>query len=50
MLLVERWSDRADLDRLLAEKVVPAPPTCNALLKRPFDPAADTLRVALADG
>lgn len=50
VLLVERWSDWADLDRLLTEKVVPALPAYNALLKRPFDPATDTLRVAVADG
>jgi len=49
VLLVERWRDWADLDRLLTEKVVPALPIYNALLRRPFDPAADTARVTLSD-
>lgn len=47
VLLVERWEDFAKLDRLLAEKVVPALPVYNALLARPFDPVRDTLRIAL---
>jgi len=50
VLLVERWRDWADLDRLLTEKVVPALPTYNALLKRPFDPATDTARITLFEG
>jgi len=45
--IVERWKQWRDLDALLAEKVVPALPTYNALLKRPFDPALDTLRVCV---
>lgn len=48
VLLVERWSDFSKLDRLLAEKVVPALPTYNALLERDFDPERDTVRIALA--
>jgi hypothetical protein len=50
VFLVERWSRWEDLDALLTEKVVPALPTYNALLKQPFDPGRDTLRVQLADG
>jgi hypothetical protein len=46
--LVERWRRWEDLDSLLAAKVVPALPTYNQLLKRPFDPAKDTLRVRLS--
>jgi hypothetical protein len=48
--LVERWKRWDDLDALLAAKVVPALPMYNQLLKRPFDPAKDTLRVELSDG
>jgi hypothetical protein len=48
--LAERWSRWEDLDALLTEKVVPALPTYNALLKEPFDPARDTLRVHLSGG
>ena len=47
--LVERWNRWEDLDALLAEKVVPALPMYNELLKHPFDPAKDTLRVQLVD-
>ena len=47
--LVERWSRWEDLDSLLQNKVVPALPMYNELLKRPFDPAKDTLRIKLAD-
>lgn len=46
--LVERWSRWEDLDALLEAKVVPALPMYNELLKRPFDPAKDTLRIKLA--
>ncbi|MGE0104943.1 MAG: hypothetical protein AB7H86_22250 [Blastocatellales bacterium] len=46
--LVERWSRWEDLDALLAEKVVPALPLYNQLLKRPFDPAQDTVRIELS--
>jgi len=46
--LVERWDRWEDLDALLSEKVVPALPTYNQLLKRPFDPARDTCRIRLA--
>ncbi len=45
--LVERWKQWQDLDALLSAKVVPAMPVCNQLLKRPFDPAKDTLRIKL---
>jgi len=48
VLLVERWRRWEDLDALLREKVVPALPLYNQLLMRPFDPARDTLRIALA--
>ncbi len=48
--LLERWRDWQDLDRLLGEKVVPALPMYNELLKRPFDPATDTLRITLREG
>ena len=48
--LVERWQRWDDLDALLAAKVVPALPMYDQLLKRPFDPAKDTLRVELSDG
>lgn len=48
VLLIERWRTWADLDRLLTEKVVPALPVYNQLLKRPFDPARDTQRIRLA--
>jgi hypothetical protein len=47
VLLIERWSRWQDLDALLREKVVPALPLYNELLRRPFDPARDTARVAL---
>jgi len=46
--LVERWRRREDLDALLAAKVVPALPTYDELLKRPSDPALDTVRVRLS--
>lgn len=45
VILVERWRRWEDLDTLLMEKVVPALPTYNQLLKAPFDPARNTLRV-----
>ncbi|WP_455377171.1 hypothetical protein [Petrachloros mirabilis] len=45
--LVERWIRWEDLDALLTKKVVPALPLYNQLLKRPFDPAKDTLRIHL---
>jgi len=47
--LVERWNSWDDLDALLTNKVIPALPHYNALLKRPFDPARDTLRIRLVD-
>lgn len=46
--LVERWKRWEDLDSLLTEKVAPALPLYNQLLKRPFDPAKDTLRIHLS--
>lgn len=45
--LVERWKNWHDLDRLLLEKVVPALPMYKQLLKKPFDPIKDTLRIKL---
>jgi hypothetical protein len=45
--LVERWRRWQDLDALLNEKVVPALPMYNQLLKRPFDPSTDTVRIRL---
>ncbi|MCU9846587.1 hypothetical protein OEZ60_01025 [Defluviimonas sp. WL0024] len=45
--LVERWNGWDDLDALLAEKVVPALPLYNEMLRRPFDPATDTMRIRL---
>jgi quinol monooxygenase YgiN len=46
--LIERWRKWQDLDSLLKEKVVPALPVYNQLLKRPFDPSKDTVRIALS--
>lgn len=48
VFLVERWNRWEDLDALLGAKVVPALPMYNQLLKRPFDPARDTLRIQLS--
>lgn len=48
VILVERWDRWEDLDALLVNKVVPALPLYNELLRRPFDPVQDTVRVALA--
>jgi hypothetical protein len=45
--LVERWNKWEDLDSLLKAKVIPALPMYNQLLKNPFDPATDTLRIEL---
>jgi hypothetical protein len=45
--IVEHWRHWGDLNALLAEKVVPALPLYNQLLKRPFDPAKDTVRINL---
>lgn len=47
--LVERWNRWDDLDALLRDKVVPALPLYNALLKHPFDPAKHTVRIDLCD-
>lgn len=47
--LVERWNQWADLDALLEAKVIPALPMYNQLLKDPFNPATDTLRIELWD-
>jgi len=46
--IVERWRQWQDLNALLNEKVVPALPMYNQLLKRPFDPAMDTVRINLS--
>ena len=46
--IIERWRRWSDLDALLNEKVVPALPMYNQLLKRPFDPSQDTLRICLS--
>lgn len=48
VVLTERWTSWDKLDRLLAERVVSALPTYNALLAQPFDPERDTTRVELA--
>jgi hypothetical protein len=45
--LVERWRQWSDLDALLNEKVVPSVPMYNQLLRRPFDPSRDTMRIKL---
>jgi hypothetical protein len=45
--LVERWRQWSDLDALLSEKVVRALPMYNQLLRRPFDPSRDTMRIKL---
>ena len=42
---VSRWED---LDACIAEKVAPALPMYNELLRRIFDPARDTVRIALS--
>ena len=47
--LVERWNNWKDLDKLLTEKVVPSLPVYNQLLRRPFDPSRDTLRIRLTN-
>ena len=47
--IVERWNQWEDLDSLLKAKVIPALPMYNQLLKKPFDPATDTLRIELSD-
>lgn len=46
--IIERWNRWEDLDELLRTRVIPALPTYDQLLARPFDPATDTLRVTLA--
>ena len=46
--IVERWNQWQDLDALLTTKVVPALPMYNQLLKRPFDPAKDRMRIRLS--
>lgn len=46
--IVERWHKWQDLDSLLSEKVVPALLIYNQLLKKPFDPSTDTLRIRLS--
>jgi hypothetical protein len=47
VLIVERWNRWEDLDALLQAKVIPALPMYNALLKQPFDPGRDTVRIDL---
>lgn len=46
--IVEHWRKWQDLNALLEEKVVPALPVYNQFLKRPFNPATDTLRINLS--
>lgn len=46
--LVERWNQWEDLDALIREKIIPALPLYNQLLKLPFDPAKDTARITLS--
>jgi hypothetical protein len=46
--IIERWRQWSDLDALLNEKVIPALPLYNQLLKRPFDPSSDTMRIKLS--
>lgn len=46
--IIERWRRWQDLDALLNEKVVPALPMYNQLLKKPFDPSRDTVRIKLS--
>jgi hypothetical protein len=48
--IVESWFAWADLDSLLHAKVIPALPMFNQLLKNPFNPGTDTLRIELAEG
>jgi hypothetical protein len=48
VILVERWWRWSDLDRLLGERVLPALPIYNQLLRAPFDPESDTVRVMIA--
>lgn len=45
--IFERWNSWEDLDNLLTEKVIPALPMYNQLLKNPFNPVTDTLRIEL---
>lgn len=46
--IVEHWARWEDLESCIAEKVAPVLPMYNELLKRLFDPARDTVRIALA--
>lgn len=46
--IVERWNRWSDLDALLNAKVIPALPMYNQLLKTPFNPTTDTLRIDLS--
>jgi quinol monooxygenase YgiN len=48
--IVERWRRWEDLDALLTNKVVPALPLYNELLRQPFDQARDTTRITLVAG
>jgi hypothetical protein len=47
--IIERWTRWPDVDALLTQKVVPALPMYNALLKRPFNPTTDTVRIRLSN-
>ena len=47
--IVERWNHWKDLDTLLNAKVIPALPMYNQLLKNPFNPLTDTLRIELSN-
>jgi quinol monooxygenase YgiN len=46
--IIEHWRQWQDLNALLNEKVVPALPMYIQLLKKPFDPSKDTLRIKLS--
>lgn len=46
--VIERWNRWEDLDSLLNAKTILALPMYNALLKQPFDPSRDTLRITLS--
>lgn len=47
--IMERWDNWENLDALLQAKVIPALPMYNQLLKTPFNPETDTLRIELSN-